>query len=170
MTDDRTLDRAELAATAGERQQLEAFLEYYREVITAKLRGLGEQDARRRLVPSLTTPIGLAKHAAAVERGWFQHRLGQRPREEITGNSVGDGASWLVEPDESVAAVIAEYRAACAESREVASAFELDHTVAHPRLGRVSLRWIYLHMIEELARHCGHADILREQIDGATGD
>jgi hypothetical protein len=160
----------ELVSTAGEREVLEAFVDYYREVLVGKLAGLSEDDVRRRLVPSRTTLIGLVKHAAAVERNWFHHRLAQRPREEINANSRGDDASWEVAADEPVAGVIAEYAEACAESRRIAARFALDHAVPHDRLGRVSLRWIYVHMIEEMARHAGHADILREQIDGATGD
>jgi hypothetical protein len=65
--------------------------------------------------------------------------------------------------------LVTRYEAACAESRRVAAGLALDDTVPHPRLGRVSLRWVYVHMIEETARHTGHADILREQTDGATG-
>jgi hypothetical protein len=160
----------ELVSTAGEREVLEAFLDYYRQVLIGKLRGLSEDDVRRRLVPSLTTLIGLVKHAAAVERSWFQHRLDQRPREQIAENSRGDAASWHVDQEETVAAVVTEYAEACTTSRQIAARFSLDDTVPHDRLGRVSLRWIYVHMIEELARHAGHADILREQIDGATGD
>jgi hypothetical protein len=160
----------ELVGTAGERELLEAFLEYHRQVVSGKLRGLSEDDARRRLVPSSTTPIGLVKHAAAVERGWFQHYLAGLRREQIAGNARGDAASWEVGASEAVADVIAEYEESCAESRRIAAGFALDHTVPHDRLGPVSLRWIYVHMIREHARHIGHADILREQIDGATGD
>lgn len=170
MTTARPLDSEELASAAAERELLEAFIDAYRAVIGAKLRGLSEDDARRSLVPSLTTLIGLVKHAAAVERNWFQHCLDQQPRERIGGNSFGDDASWQVSPDETVADVIAEYAAVCARSRQIAAGFTLDDTVPHPRLGRVSLRYIYVHMIRELARHCGQADILREQIDGMTGD
>lgn len=170
MTTARPLDSEELASTAPERELLEAFVDAYRDVIVGKLRGLSEEDARRRLVPSLTTLIGLVKHAAAVERNWFQHCLDQRPREQIAGNSSGDDASWQVGADETVADVIAEYAAVCARSRQIAAGFALDGTVPHPRLGRVSLRYVYVHMIRELARHCGQADILREQIDGVTGD
>jgi hypothetical protein len=166
----RPLEPQDLVSTAGEREVLEAFVDYFRRVVPAKLRGLSEEEARRRLVSSLTTPIGLVKHLAAVERGWFQHRLGGRPREEIAENSRGDDASWHVGSDETVADVVAEYAAACATSREIAAGFALDDAVPHDRLGQVSLRWIYVHMIEELARHVGHADILREQIDGAVGD
>lgn len=170
MASDSPLAAEELVSTAGEREVLEAFVDYYRQVIIGKLDGLSDDDVRRRLVPSRTTLIGLVKHAAAVERGWFHHRLAQQPRERISGNARGDDASWEVAADETIADVIAEYREACAESRRIAAAFALEDTVPHHRLGRVSLRWIYVHMIEELARHAGHADILREQIDGTTGD
>ena len=108
MTTVRPLDSEELTSTAPEREVLEAFLDAYREVITGKLRGLSADDVRRRLVPSLTTLIGLVKHAAAVERNWFQHYLARQPRERIAGNSFGDDASWQVGPDETTADVIAE--------------------------------------------------------------
>jgi len=90
------VDEDDLVAVAPERETLEGFLEYHRKVISGKLRGLSEEDARRRLVPSLTTMLGLVSHAAAVERNWFQHYLGGKPREEITGNSRGDAPSWDV--------------------------------------------------------------------------
>jgi hypothetical protein len=165
-----SLTEEEVICDAGERELLEGFLEYHRRVVSGKLRGLSEEDARRHLVPSLTTPIGLVKHAAAVERNWFQHYLGGRPREQIAGNALGGDASYEVGQGEAIADVVAEYEESCAESRRIAAAFDLDHTVPHDQLGPVSLRWIYVHMIREHARHIGHADILREQVDGATGD
>jgi uncharacterized damage-inducible protein DinB len=167
---DRAPDIAEQAAVADERQVLEAFLDIQRQAVRNKVVGLSEQDARRRLVPSQTTLVGLLKHLAAVERGWFQRVLGGRSEREIAGNSRGDQPSWQVSTDQAVAEVVAEYDQACAESREVAAAHDLDDTGGHRRFGKVSLRWIYAHMIEETARHAGHADILREQIDGSTGD
>ncbi len=165
-----SLTEEELVCTAGERELLEGFLEYHRQVVRGKLHGLSEEDARRHLVPSATTPIGLVRHAASAERAWFQHYLAGRPREQIAGNSRGDAASWEVGPDETVAGIIAEFDESCAESRRIAAGFALDHTVPHDRLGPVSVRWIYVHMIREHARHIGHADILREQADGAIGD
>jgi hypothetical protein len=147
-------DEEDLVAVASERETLEGFLEYHRRVISGKLRGLSEEDARRRLVPSLTTLLGLVSHAAAVERNWFQHYLG----------------GWDVGADNTIPGVIAEFGDACAASRQIAANFALDQAVPHDQLGQVSLRWIYVHIIREHARHIGHADIIREQIDGATGD
>ena len=163
-------DEADLIGVAGERETLETFLDYHREALGGKLRGLSEEDARRRLVPSATTMLGLVSHAAAVERNWFQHYLGGTPREEIAGNSRGDDPSWDVDAGQTIADVIAEFDSACATSRQIAAGFTLDQTVPHGQLGQVSLRFIYVHINSEHARHAGHADILREQIDGATGD
>jgi hypothetical protein len=163
-------DEEDLVAVAGERETLEGFLEYHRRALGGKLRGLSEEEARRRLVPSLTTMLGLVSHAAAVERNWFQHYLGGTPREEITGNARGDDPSWDVAGDATIAGVLDEFESACAVSRRIAAGFAIDQTVPHDKLGRVTLRWIYVHIIREHARHLGHADILREQIDGVTGD
>ena len=145
-------------------------MEYHRNALSGKLRGLSEEDARRRLVPSLTTLLGLVSHAASVERNWFQHCLGGKPREEITGNARGDDPSWDVGADKTISDVIAEFESACAASRQIAAGFALDQTVPHDELGQVSLRFIYMNIFGEYARHAGHADILREQTDGATGD
>jgi hypothetical protein len=159
----------ELVAAGSEREVLEAFLDFHRSVVVRKLRGVSEADARRRLVPSQTTLIGIVRHLAGVESDWFHRRMGGAdvPRRTGTGNAPDE--SWTVGDDETIEDVIAAYHESCARSREVSARFALDDAVAHPRLGRVSLRWIYVHMIEETARHAGHADILREQVDGATG-
>jgi hypothetical protein len=163
-------DEEDLFTVAAERETLEGFLEYHRTALSGKLRGLSEEDARRRLVPSLTTLLGLVNHAAAVERNWFQHYLGGKPREEITGNARGDAPSWDVGADKTIGDVIAELESACAASRQIAAGFALDQAVPHDELGQVSLRFIFVNIIAEYARHAGHADIIREQIDGATGD
>ncbi len=158
----------ELKTTVGEREMLEDFVDAQRLELKETLAGISDADARRKLVPSLTTLIGLVKHNCAVERNWFQHRLLQIPREQIALNANGDERSWAVRDDETVADVLAEYDLACEESRRFAARFPLDHVVPHDRLGKVSLRWIYLHMVEEVARHAGHADILREQIEASS--
>jgi uncharacterized damage-inducible protein DinB len=158
------------AATGSERQILDEFLNYYRQVIKRKVHGVAEDKARQRLVGSLTTLAGLLKHLACVEREWFQHTVGQLSAEQIGANFDGRSeAGWQVSDDETVPGLIAEYEQACARSREIAAQFDLDHLVPHGYFGQVSLRWIYVHLIEETARHVGHADILREQTDGTTG-
>jgi hypothetical protein len=170
VTDTPPLADVDDVVAAAERETLEWFLEYHRNALSGKLRGLSEEDARRRLVPSLTTLLGLVSHAASVERNWFQHCLGGKPREEITGNARGDDPSWDVGADKTISDVIAEFESACAASRQIAAGFALDQTVPHDELGQVSLRFIYMNIFGEYARHAGHADILREQTDGATGD
>ncbi len=107
------------------------------------------------------------KHVTAVEREWFQLVLARRTPDDVGGVDENDG--WAVGRHETVDDLVRDYERACAESRGAASDLALDDTVPHPRSGRVSLRWTYVHMIEETARHAGHMDILREQIDGATG-
>ena len=166
-------DTGPKAAVADEPTTLWAFLDFYREALVAKVTGVSEEDARRRRVPSATTLAGLVKHLARVEMSWFQHRLGQIPVEDLP-----ELARWLddpeaefrVEEDETLDVLIERYRRQCELSREVAARFDLDHVVPHPALGEVSARWITVHMIEETARHLGHVDILREQIDGSVGD
>jgi hypothetical protein len=160
------LGRDELVSTGGEREVLEAFLDLYRDIVVRKVTGVSADAARRRLVPSHTTLAGLVRHLTSVEREWFHGVLDQRPPSEV-GVQADDG--WGVDPSDDLADLVAEYQETCAQSRRIAGRFALDDTVPMPRLGRVSLRWIYVHMIEETARHAGHADILREQIDGATG-
>ncbi|MGI8696361.1 MAG: DinB family protein [Mycobacteriales bacterium] len=157
----------ERAATADERTTLAAFLDLYRGIVAKKVAGLADADARRRLVSSPTTVGGIVKHLRWVEFGWFSQLLGQRSGDNLRAH---DRASeFRFEPDETLAGLLADYAAECERSRAVAATHSLDAAAPHRRLGRVSLRWIYVHMIEETARHAGHLDILREQIDGSTG-
>ncbi|MGP4014561.1 DinB family protein [Saccharopolyspora sp. 5N708] len=128
------------------------------------VRGLSEEDTRRRLVASMTTPIGLLKHAAVAERIWFQHILAGLPKSECDGGATSGDASFVVDDNETLADVIAEFERVSERSRAIAADFNLDETRTHPRLGDVNLRFIYLLLIEDFARHAGHGDILREQI------
>ncbi|MFZ3269357.1 MAG: DinB family protein [Mycobacterium sp.] len=152
---------------AGERATLEAFLDDYREIVARKASGLSDADARRALVTSPTTVGGLIKHLRWAEYGWFEQLLQERSND----NRRAHERSWEFEflPDESLPTLLAEYQSQCEESRRIAARYPLDHVVPHHRIGTVSLRWIYVHMIEETARHTGQLDILREQLDGATG-
>jgi hypothetical protein len=158
-----TSSRSEQTLIGAERKQLEAFLEDNRSELAGALTGLTEEQARRRLVPSLTTPLGLVKHATFVERVWFQVALLGHSRQELGIPEQIDDSFRLAATD-SIASVTEDFRAACAESRAAAAEFGLDDLALHNRRGPLTLRWVYAHMIEELARHAGHADILREQI------
>jgi uncharacterized damage-inducible protein DinB len=160
-------DRREREVT-DERTILEAFLDDYRDILVRKASGLSDADARRHLVPSPTTVGGLVKHLRWAEYGWFDQFLQGR----LDDNRRTHERAWEFElqPDESLPALISEYQTQCDESRRIAAQFPLDHQLRHGRLQTtVSLRWIYLHMIQETARHTGQIDILREQLDGATG-
>ena len=152
--------------TADERTQLEGFLEQYRAIVLRKTDGLDDELARRAELASGTTVAGLLRHLRWVEEAWFVEALqgSARPRWRDTD------PQWQFRPGtESVAELRAAYAAACDRSREIAARHALDDTGHNPRMGEVSLRWIHLHMIEELARHAGHLDILREQLDGSVG-
>jgi uncharacterized damage-inducible protein DinB len=159
----------QLDSTGSERQVLEAFLDFHRQVLVSKLDGISESEARHRRVPSKTTLAGLIKHMIGVERGWFQEVLGGRNPDDIGPNVGGGDESWDPAENETVSSLITEYDQTCEQSRQTAARFALDDAVPEPDMGQVSLRWIYVHMIEETARHVGHADILREQTDGAAG-
>ncbi|MEV6661079.1 DinB family protein [Nocardia fluminea] len=151
--------------TGSERAIIENTLDRNREALIATVRGLSDVDARRRLVASLTTPISLIKHAAAAERIWFQRFWAGLDEAECDGYSERDEGTFAVAADESPADVIVEFEQASRRSRVIAAGFDLDDTKHNPREGTVSMRWTLLAMIEEFARHAGHGDILREQID-----
>jgi hypothetical protein len=150
--------------TGTERQLLENTLQLHRSELVAAVDGLSDTQARLRLVPSLTSPISLIKHCAAAERIWFQRTLAGRPPEQCNGHAVGGDSSFHVPETETLAQVITQYAAACAISDEIAANYALDDTANHSLVGPVNLRFIYLGMIGEVARHAGHADILAEQI------
>ena len=149
----------------SERAMLENMLDRNREALVATVRGLSEADSRRRLVSSLTTPISLIKHCAAAERIWFQRFWAGLDESEVDGYSNRDLGTFEVGDDELLADVITEFERAGEQSRLIASRFDLDETKDNPREGTVSMRWTMLMLIEEFARHAGHGDILREQID-----
>jgi uncharacterized damage-inducible protein DinB len=140
-------------------------LDWLRRSLAEKLEGVSDDDARRRLVPSLTTLLGLVKHAAVVEAGWFQYCF--RGDED----PYGDDEGFDLEPSDTVASVLAFYSRECDKSRAIIDAAAPDDPAARRLDGRdFNLRYILIHMIEETARHAGHADILREQIDGSVGE
>lgn len=160
---------AMMASTGDERVVLDAFLDFHRAVVLGKLRGISDAEAARRLVPSATTLAGLVKHLTLVERNWFRCLLAPGPGDVYLTSEEDATASFALAEGDTVERLSAAYEAECASSREVAARFDLDHVVPHPQLGEVSLRWIMVHLIEETARHAGHADILRELTDGSAG-
>ncbi len=148
---------------AGERAQLSAKLDEARAELVATVDGLSDEQARRRLVPSLTTPLSLLKHAVFVEQVWFHVAFEGRTRSELGIPETVD-ESFTPAPEDTVASLVAEYRRVCDEARAIAASYALDDHAQHNRRSPVSLRWVHLHLIAELARHAGHADILREQL------
>ncbi|VXB84278.1 DinB family protein [Arthrobacter sp. 8AJ] len=146
-----------------ERVQFEYFLDEHRAALDACLDGLTEEQARRRLVPSRTTLLGLVKHATFVEKVWFDEAFTGRRRREI-GIPATPDESFILDDRDTIGSVREAHREACAASRAAAAPLGLDDVVTGNRRGPVPLRWVYLHMLRELAQHCGHADILREQI------
>jgi uncharacterized damage-inducible protein DinB len=146
-----------------ERTQLEAFVEEYRSAIENTLDGLTDEEARRRLVPSATTLLGLLKHVTWMQRVWFEECIGGRPRLELGLVNTPDESFELAD-DDTVASVKAAHRQACATARAAVADVSLDAVVTGHRAGPRTLHWVYLQVLRELAHHCGHADILREQI------
>lgn len=151
--------------TGTERRLLDSMLDRNRTELINTARGLSEEAARARLVSSVTTPIGLLKHAAVAERIWFHHLLGGISLDECGGGTIAGDASFTVADRETLADVITEFEAVSSRSRTITAEFDLDETRTHPHIGEVNLRFIYLLAIEDFARHAGHGDILREQLE-----
>ena len=147
----------------GERTQLEAFIEEYRGAIEVRLDGLTEEQARRRLVSSATTLLGLVKHVTWMQRVWFEECVGGASRQEL-GLVQGPDESFRLCDGDTVASVTAAHRDACATARAAVAGLPLDAVVTGHRSGPRTLRWVFLQVLRELAHHCGHADILREQV------
>ncbi|MFD7660624.1 DinB family protein [Actinosynnema sp. NPDC059797] len=147
--------------------QFEAFVDQHRAALHDCLDGLTEEQARRSLVASRTTLLGLVKHAAFVERVWFDEAVTGRSRAEIGIPATPDESFALTEED-SIESVRRDHREACAASRAATAGLGLDDVLPGNRRGPLPLRWVYLHVLRELAQHCGHADILREQVLGGA--
>jgi uncharacterized damage-inducible protein DinB len=157
---------------AGERQMLEAWLDFHRQTLLSKCSGLTAEQLRQRTAdPSSLSLLGLVRHMADVERVWFRRR--------VAGEDVGVLYSSEADPDGEFDHVdeadaeqdFATFGREIERAREAAGGRALDETFFHSgRKADMNLRWVYLHMIEEYARHNGHADLLRERLDGATED
>jgi uncharacterized damage-inducible protein DinB len=168
-----TVQRTEPPTQADERTSLASFLDYHRQTLAWKCEGLDAAQLRERPVPPSTMSLlGLVRHMTDVERAWFRRTFTGEDTPPLywsTDDPDGDFDNvGTADVDEAFAA----WHRECERSREIIDAApSLDATVIRQRTGeRVSLRWIMLHMIEEYARHNGHADLFRERLDGATGE
>jgi uncharacterized damage-inducible protein DinB len=157
---------------ADEGTMLEAWLDYHRGTLLWKCEGLSERELKARsAAPSSLSLLGLVRHMSEVERGWFRQVFAREDVADVYCTDEQPEAEFDLVDDADAEADLATYRAEVQTCRAVTAGRLLDETVIRPRDGKeFSLRWIYLHMIEEYARHNGHADLLRERIDGAVGD
>jgi uncharacterized damage-inducible protein DinB len=167
--------RIEPPLESTEKDMLVAWLDFHRATLLMKVDGVTDDDLRRAMVPSGTSLLGLVKHLAYVERWWFRCVFAGE-EVEFPWTDDDPDADWRIEPDETTADVIALYEGEASRAREIVADHDLDdHARLDVKLRRAhasdhTLRWIVTHMIEETARHNGHADILRELIDGSTGE
>jgi uncharacterized damage-inducible protein DinB len=160
--------------TGGEKECLYVALDRHRDVVLWKLDGLDDEQLRRPLVPSGTTMLGMLKHLAAVEYGWFCMTFGRETEPLVVAleenEKTDPDGDWRVGPDESTADVLAFYARARAAADKVIEELDLEATGTSWSGTTVSMRWVLVHMLEEVARHAGQLDILRELTDGAAGD
>jgi len=164
-----TRDQAPLEA--DERPMLEGWLTYQRQTLLHKCAGLtAEQLKQRSVEPSSLSLLGLVRHMAEVERFWFRQSLAGADIAPIYYSETNPDGDFDDVADADAGADFEVYRIEAALADEAARSRSLDDTFWSRRGRDISLRWVYLHMIEEYARHNGHADFLRERIDGATGD
>ncbi|WAC57014.1 DinB family protein [Gordonia sp. SL306] len=158
--------------SADERSTMEGWLDFYRATLAQKCNGLDDRQLRSATVaPSPLTLLGLTQHVAEVERNWFRRvLLGEQvgPIYDNGPRSVGHDGGFVVTEESSYHRAEEIRQAEIVRARANCATRELSDTSSF-RGGEVSLRWIYAHMIAEYARHCGHADLIRERIDGATG-
>jgi len=162
-------NRVDPPTVGDERQLLESWLDFHRETLLWKCEELTDDQLKTASVPPSTlTLLGLVRHMAEVERGWFAAPLGL-DETDIFCTEANPEADFDDVADADVAADLETFRREVATYRDHAPRFELD-ALKHGSNRDYSLRWIYLHMIEEYARHNGHADLIRECLDGATGD
>ena len=174
MTDSWTNPPTDDVAAADGRATLCTFLDYQRAILARKAEGLTDEQARRAACPpSDLTILGLIRHMADVERGWSQRSLLGADIEPLYfGSAHPDGdrdGDFHPPPDATLAEALTSYWAEIAESDRIFGDAGLDDIEANAR-ATYSVRWILVHLVEEYARHCGHADLLRQAIDGKTGD
>jgi len=163
--------RSAAPVLAGEREMLEGWLDFHRRTLLKKCSGLTAEQLRRRAVePSSLSLLGLVRHMTEVERGWFRIRVAGEHVEFLYSSEDDPDGDFDHVDSADPAEELATFEREIELARKAAEDRSLDSTFFHTRLKtEMNLRWVYVHMIEEYARHNGHADLLRESIDGATG-
>lgn len=154
---------------AGERDALTQQLDFHRATVLGKLEGLDDEPLRRPMTASGLSLLGLVKHLAETEHGWFLNIYAGLSEPDLFPGDGDSDAEFRVGPDETTAMVVKQYLRTCERAREVVAAGGLDDLVTTPWGAEVNLRAILVHMIQETARHNGHLDIIREAIDGTIG-
>jgi uncharacterized damage-inducible protein DinB len=167
------VERTDPGRVLAEREALEAWLDFHRDTLMFKCAGLTARPLKERAVPpSRLSLLGLVRHMTEVERWWFRIHGGDTDM-PFPYDPDQTGQDFEALDDADAAANIEAFRQEIEHAREAVAGKQLDDVVRshgdHPDRVR-NIRWIYLHMIEEYARHNGHADLIRERIDGATGD
>lgn len=157
------------ASPATEREGLSEVLDVQREALIGKLEGLSEEQARLAPTVSTLSLLSLVKHSAIWERRWFQVIVAGRmfPGEWPEQRSEEADSTFQLVDGDTIESVVTVYREQIAASQEILLDVALDTPCAWPEMADQNLRWVALHMIEETARHAGHADIIRESIDGS---
>jgi hypothetical protein len=156
-------------STATERDALCGFLDQARDALIRKIDGLSDADARKAATVSSLSLLSLIKHSAVWERRWFQIIFAGRSFPDEWPAVDEAGATFALSDEDTVDSVLAYYREQIGVSREIIAGFDLDARCARPELVDQNLRWVAMHLIQETARHAGHADIIREAIDGSRG-
>ena len=164
------VEYVDLPRNTDERTTLIAFLEWQRATLARKCAGLTAEQMRERCAaPSTLSLLGLVRHLAEVERGWFRRTLALEDVEHLYSSSADPDGDFNNVDRADVEEAFTIWYAECEQARQIVATRSLDDT-GRQRTGQiVSLRWILVHMIEEYSRHNGHADLLRERIDGAVG-
>ncbi|MDF3291684.1 DinB family protein [Streptomyces sp. RB6PN23] len=171
MTTMTAIERTDTPTTADERTTLEAMLDYHRATLAMKCEGLSDEQLRTATVPpSELTLLGLVRHLAEVECGWFRNVLGAEDAKPLYYSDEDRDGEFHDLDSADTEEAFATWREQIDRARRLAAAHSLDDTGTRRGGGTYSLRWIYVHMIEEYARHNGHADLIRERIDGVTGE
>ncbi len=165
------IDRRGEPYVADERAMLQGWLDWHRDTLLHKCAGLSAEQLKTASVePSNLTLLGLVRHMADVERAWFRRRVAGEEIDRIYGGPDNEDADFDDVAGADAEADFAAYRAEVAACDAAVAERSLEETFISPRGREISVRWVYFHMVEEYARHNGHADLIRERIDGATGD